>query len=51
LPGKSHIIERMREDMARFKSLIPSRGRAKAPVRPDREVKCSEFADCIIADM
>jgi hypothetical protein len=40
----------MEEEMALFKSLIPSRDGAKAPVRPEKEVKCGGFADCIIAD-
>jgi hypothetical protein len=39
----------MEDEMALFKSLIPSRGGAKAPVRPDEEVTCSGFADCVIA--
>jgi|GEM_PF-2323075 len=36
--------------MALFKSLIPSRGGAKAPVRPATEGTRSGFADCVIAD-
>jgi hypothetical protein len=40
----------MEEEMALFKSLIPSRDGAKAPVRTEKEAKCGGFADCIIAD-
>ena len=51
-PGKSHIIERMEEEVALFKILIPSRDGAKAPVGPEpqKEVKSSGFADRRIAD-
>ena len=50
MPGKSHIIPWMEEEMALFKSLVPSRGGAKAPVRHERDLKRGEFADCVIAD-
>lgn len=50
MPGKSHIIPLMEDEMALFKSLIPSRDGAKAPVRPDKEATCDGFADCVIAD-
>jgi len=50
LPGKSHIIPLMEEEMALFKSLVPSRDEAKARVRPEKEMECSGFADCVIAD-
>ncbi len=36
--------------MALFKRLIPSRGGAGAPARPEKETKRGEFADCGIAD-
>jgi len=49
LPGKSHIIQRMEEEMALFRSLIPSRDGTKAPVRPEKEAKCAGFADCVIS--
>jgi hypothetical protein len=50
LPGKSHIIPLMESIMALFKSLIPSRDSAKAPVHPEKDSKRGEFADCGIAD-
>ena len=50
MPGKSHIIPLMEEEMTLFKSVIPSRGGVSAPVRPEKEAKCGGFADCIIAD-
>jgi hypothetical protein len=40
----------MEDEMALFKSLIPSRDGAKAPVRPDMEATCGGFADCVISD-
>jgi len=40
----------MEEEMAIFKSLIPSRGWAKAPVRPEKEGKCGGFVVRVIAD-
>lgn len=50
MPGKSHIIPLMEEEMALFKSLVPSRDEAKVRVRPEKETECSGFADCVIAD-
>ena len=50
MPGKSHIIPWMEEEMTLFKSLVPSRGGAGAPVRPERGLKRGESADCVIAD-
>ena len=50
LPGKSHIIPWMEKEMTLFKSLIPSRGGATAPARPEKDWKYGEFADCVIAD-
>jgi hypothetical protein len=40
----------MEDEMALFKSLIPSRDRAMAPACPDMEATCGGFADCVIAD-
>ena len=50
MPGKSHIIPWMEEEMTLFKILVPSRGGANAPVRPERDLKRGESADCVIAD-
>ena len=36
--------------MTLFKSLGPSRGGAKAPVRPEKDSKRGKFADCGIED-
>jgi hypothetical protein len=40
----------MEEEMTLSKSLIPSRGGATAPARPEKDWKYGEFADCGIAD-
>jgi len=40
----------MEEEMALFKSLVPSRDEAKVRVRPEKEMECGGFADCVIAD-
>ena len=45
-----YFIQRMEEEMALFKSLVPSRDEAEARVRPEKEMECSGFADCVIAD-
>ena len=50
MPGKSHIIPWMEEEMTLLKSLIPSRGGAAAPARPEKDSKRGEFADCGISD-
>jgi hypothetical protein len=50
LPGKSHIIPWMEEEMALFKNLDPSRGGAKAPARPRKDSERGEFAGYGFAD-
>jgi hypothetical protein len=40
----------MEKKMALFKSLILSRDSVKAPVHPEKEGKCGEFSDSVVAD-
>jgi len=51
MPGKSHIIPLMEEEMTLFKSLVPPGDRAKGPFHPDTERTPGGFADSIAADV